>query len=589
MSERLPWEIVETLPSTDAALVDYWQQQVTTATTSGQRVRALVGRALSLYWAVPEKVSTLSWHEVADLRRNDIGEATRLARESHDADLLATALLGELYGLWDAEGPLTRGPVVAELTALFDDLTDEELRFRIREWKVLGHLDAADLVGAKQEMEVFSEEAFRTDLVLFRRRAELWEATVAMLEGRIDQAIEVNQRAISSTADLAGSPFSFQNVAINLAIEQFFHRTLDDAIDSIRAIRASSPRVANAWDTGLAFALSECGELSEAAELYDKLAQDDFVRIDPDLNWLVTIQLLGLVAVRLADPKRCQQVLTILRPFGELDVTHGSGYASYGPVARVLGSLASVAGEEEEAARWFDFVLQNRAAGPWTSLTYLDRAQALAARQPAQALADAVLAEMLLTELGLSAWAADAKELRQRLQLEGHDGPVARRRASGWQLSHASGSATVPHSKGLGYLAQLLARPGELLNVAQLDTEIDSSMPVAATAASTLDATAKSAYRQRATLLQAKSTLSPTEKQELAHLLNEMSASGYTGSSSAELERTRIRVTKAIRRSIRTIAEQSPGLGAHLQAAIDTGRQCSYSPTTGEAWKVDGI
>ncbi|MFV1990538.1 MAG: hypothetical protein ACC652_07340, partial [Acidimicrobiales bacterium] len=527
MSDRLPWEIVETLPSTDAALVDHWEQCLDEARSTPQLVRALVGRALSLYWAVSEGVSQLSWTEVHQLRQDNISEAIRLARTSDDPDLIATALLGELYALWTADGPLNRGPVVEELSALFDQVNDEELRFRIREWKVLAHLDSADLAGAKLEMKIFSEEAFRTDLTLFRRRAELWNATVAMLEGRVDEAIEVNQRAISSTADVAGSPFSFQNVAINLAIEQFFHRTLGDAIDSIRAIRASSPRVANAWDTGLAFALSECDQLDEATELYDALAINNFERVDRDLNWLVTIQLLGLVAVRLEDPVRCRSVLELMQPLGEFDTTHGSGYASYGPVARVLGSLAAVAGEHEAAETWFEFVLQNRPAGPWRSLTLLNRAQARASLKPEQAIEDADAAATELESFGLSAWATVARDLRQHLQLQGHGGPAARLEANLWTMSHPSGKAVVRHTKGMGYLTQLLARPGKPIDVMQLDTEISAALPTTATATSSIDAEARASYRQRAASLQAASELSPQESAELEHLLKELAGSVY--------------------------------------------------------------
>ena len=46
----------------------------------------------------------------------------------------------------------------------------------------------------------------------------LWRGNLAMLTGDIDYAISVNQQAISATAGTAGSPFSFQNVAIVTAI-----------------------------------------------------------------------------------------------------------------------------------------------------------------------------------------------------------------------------------------------------------------------------------------------------------------------------------------------------------------------------------
>src|SRR3546814_18944403 len=105
--------------------------------------------------------------------------------------------------------------------------------------------------------------SYLTELVLLRRREELWRGNVAMLEGDVDGALQLNQDAISSTADTASSPFSFRNVAVTLAIERFLRRGLDDVIEPIRSIRASPPRVAVNWDTAWAFAPPAVGRLGE--------------------------------------------------------------------------------------------------------------------------------------------------------------------------------------------------------------------------------------------------------------------------------------------------------------------------------------
>jgi non-specific serine/threonine protein kinase len=43
-------------------------------------------------------------------------------------------------------------------------------------------------------------------------------------------------------------------------------------------------------------------------------------------------------------------------------------------------------------------------------------------------------------------------------------------------------------------------------------------------------------------------------------------------------ERTRLRVTRALRRAIEKISEESRDLGEHLQRSVTTGTFCSYSP-----------
>ncbi|HEY9555292.1 MAG TPA: hypothetical protein VIR58_01075, partial [Acidimicrobiales bacterium] len=386
MTDRLPWECVETLPHSDVDMLAGWDAAVAAANDHAARAHALVGRALASYWAVQPEVISDDWDTWRERRRADVAEAERLARRAADPDLLAECLLGRLYALWGPDDLGTRAPVIAELEALRPSIQDEELRLRVLEWRVLEHLDRGELAEAKDHIEAFARESAGTELVLLRRREELWRGNVAMLEGDVDGALQLNQDAISSTADTAGSPFSFQNVAVTLAIERFLRRGLDDVIEPIRSIRASSPRVAVNWDTALAFALSEVGRLEEAAAVFETVAADDFSPVRRDLNWLVVMHLLGLVALHLDDEPRIRQLLRHLLPFADLDATHGSGYASYGPVGRVVARLEGRCGDAAGGAARLERVLATRFAGPWTSLARLDLADVLRQDEPVSAL-----------------------------------------------------------------------------------------------------------------------------------------------------------------------------------------------------------
>lgn len=583
-SERLPWEVVETFPSTDATLVATWNDRLDAAVSTTDRARALIGRSLASYWSVQEGVG--EGEESACPRTGDLVEALSLARDLDIPDLVAEALLGVLYATWGPDTQPDRALIVSELADLRELVVDEEIRLRILEWVVLEHLDHAELDSANTVIERFAAEAADTELVLFRRREILWRACVAMLEGRIDESLQANQDAISSTADTAGSPFSFQNVAITLAIERYFRRGLADVIGAIRSIRASSPRVAPNWDTGLAFALSEAGDLPEAAELFADLAPDEFAVVPRDLNWLVTMQLLGLVALTLDDRERGQILLNALRPFAHLDATHGSGYASYGPVARVVAALAARLGDQEEAEVWFDHVFTTRPAGPWTSLTLLDRAVSRRAADPAGALSDAATAAEQLRSFELEGWAADATALVEELRLGGHGDPIARLQSGSWTFRHPSGSADVAESVGATHLVQLLARPGEVIDVLELDAITDPSLPKQAVVESTLDREARSAYQERIDEIESSARTTSGTEEELSYLRRELSGAAHQVSNSAELERARVRVTKAIRRAIDDIADQSAGLGQYLRSTIDTGRRCLYHPADGAAWLV---
>ena len=586
-TDRLPWQLVETFPSTDASLIAHWEAAVDAARDDAAKVRALVGLALVLYWAAALESVEGSWTDVARRRRATAAEALRLARRDATPDILATALLGSLYARWGPDHVDERGALIDELERVRDDVGDEELRLRILEWRVLRHLDTGDLDAARAAMNDFVDEAADTDNVLFHRRETLWEANIAMLVGAIDESLRTNQEVIASTASTAGAPFSFQNVAITVAIERFFRRGLADVVDVLRSIRASSPRVAPNWDTGLAFALAESGQLVEAGELFEGLAADGFAAVPRDLNWLVTIQLLALIALTLDDRDRIRRLLELLRPFARYDGTHGSGYASYGPLGRVVGSLAARVGAHDEAERWFAHVLETRHPGPWTSLTRLDRARSRRSLDPVGALHDAQQAHEELRSFDMHAWADDARALALELRVEGYGSPIARRSGGQWTFSHPSGRATVRDTLGARYLVELLARPGTPLDVTGLEPTTDRSRPVAAVAESTLDESARAAYRRRLADLDRVDSLTPAEADEQDFLRRELAGAVHVASSSREIERTRVRVTKAIRRSIESVAQQSAGLGDHLRSSVETGRHCLYQPADGVAWQIE--
>ncbi|MEZ5246595.1 MAG: hypothetical protein R2707_15965 [Acidimicrobiales bacterium] len=587
LANRLPWEIVETLPFTDRALIDSWDRRVEAAASVEERVIGLVGRALARYWAPAVGATAESWEVTAQRRHDDIDLALGLARDGGDADLIATASLGRLYATWGPPEPIGRRVVLDELERLRPSVADQELRIRIVEWQVLDRFDAGDLAGVRRWIDAFLAEAAGVDSKLFARREVLWRANLEMLEGDLDEAVRLNEEAIASTADLAGSPFSFQNVAITMAIATFFRKGLADVLDAIRSIRASSPRVEANWDVGLAFALSEVGELVEARARFDELARDRFAAVPRDLNWLVSMQLLGLIALNLDDRERAVHLLDELRPYAMLDGTHGSGYASYGPVGRVVGLLAASVGADDEAASWFDFVLTSRDPGPWTSLTRLDRATSRAHADPAGALADADRAEEELRRFGLDARADAARALAVRIRLDGHGGPVARLSGGTWTLTHPSGRADVRDGVGVRYLCRLLRHPGERVDVVDLDERIDPSLPRESVVEPSIDRGAQAAYRRRLVELEGMPVRTRQLDAEREFLLKELAGAAHPAAASREIEKARVRVTAAVRRAVAAISDASPGLGEHLATSVETGRRCSYQPRDGIAWRVE--
>ncbi len=173
-----------------------------------------------------------------------------------------------------------------------------------------------------------------------------------------------------------------------------------------------------------------------------------------------------------------------------------------------------------------------------------------------------------------------------------------------WTVVYDGREFRARHSKGIGYLAELLSRPG--VSVAALELAAARSagrVPerqalAEAGAGSTeadlgpvLDARAKAAYRRRLDELEAErdqaEAFHDPERVErarseydavAAELSSALGLGGRDRRAGSPSERARLNVTRAIRASIEHLGEHDPALGAHLTATVLTGRACVYRP-----------
>ena len=173
-----------------------------------------------------------------------------------------------------------------------------------------------------------------------------------------------------------------------------------------------------------------------------------------------------------------------------------------------------------------------------------------------------------------------------------------------WTVVFEGREFRVRHSKGLGYLAVLLGRPGvdvsalELAGGAAVGRE--AAQPDAADAGAgsiegdlgpVLDARAKAAYRRRLDELQAERDEAEAfddaegaerARNEYAAVAAELgSALGLGGRDrrpGSPAERARLNVTRAIRAAIEHLGEHDASLAAHLGTNVHTGRVCVYRP-----------
>jgi pimeloyl-ACP methyl ester carboxylesterase len=173
-----------------------------------------------------------------------------------------------------------------------------------------------------------------------------------------------------------------------------------------------------------------------------------------------------------------------------------------------------------------------------------------------------------------------------------------------WTVVFGERELRVRDSKGIGFLAQLLSRPGREIPALQLAA---TCLPRPATARGAredgagpgvegdlgpvLDAPAKAQYRQRLAELRAdadeaeafhdpeRAARARAEYQLLvAELAAAVGLGGRDRRAGSPQERARLNVTRAIKASVRRLGQHDPVLAAHLAATVLTGRACVYRP-----------
>jgi hypothetical protein len=188
-------------------------------------------------------------------------------------------------------------------------------------------------------------------------------------------------------------------------------------------------------------------------------------------------------------------------------------------------------------------------------------------------------------------------------------GPIAecvfRREGEYWSISFDGEHCRLKDTKGLRYLAALLANHGR--NVPALELAVSAERQRSpgvreladagldarglGDAGEVLDASAMSAYKRRLDdldeeLEEAEAWSDPERaahaREERDFIARELAGAVGLGGRSrlagSSAERARQSVTKAIKAASERIAENCPGLASHLQATLHTGLLCRYQP-----------
>ena len=270
------------------------------------------------------------------------------------------------------------------------------------------------------------------------------------------------------------------------------------------------------------------------------------------------------------------------------------------PVARVLAARGDAPGAIRTLEDALDVVDPGSAWLRLTLLVELARQRASAGDE-AGARLDAHAASSALGQLDV-VLLADDRELLARLLEDVGAAPTAALSRDGrwWTVSLTDTNVRLADTKGLRYVAELLAHPGLERHALDLVDRVEGVAPdgpdrrALGDAGPVLDGAARSAYRHRIEELRAEcdDALAMGDDDRAAALATELDllvaqlaqAFGLGGRdrrAASAAERARLNVTRAMRAAIAKVGEALPDAGADLGAAIRTGTYCRYEAASG--------
>jgi hypothetical protein len=542
-------------------------------------------------------------------------QAVEIARRLGEARTLAYALDGRFAAITWPENPDERLSVAEELLALAEAAGDSERAVHARYYRAgMTMLELGDIAAVEEELRVI--EAVANEL---RQPAQRWIvtatwATLALFQGRFSDAERLMQQALE-----LGEGAQASDAVLSHTVQVFTLGMLRDGLESIesgvrRALIEYPARPM--FRCMLAYLLADTGRELEAGAIVDALAEDRFAALPMTNEWLFSLGFLADTTDLLGDAERAHVLFELMIPYADRNACTAD-YIATGSASRPIAVAAATASRWEEADRHFEQAVRantRMGARPWAALSAYNWAKTLLRRdapgdrERAAELWDGV--RVAARELGMKPLERRAAALTGLPESRGRPAEatpalpsVFRCEREYWAVAYEGDAFRLKDSKGLRYIAHLLAMPGrdvhalELVAAERGGARAERSAEPGLTPSRNgdfgeiLDEQARAAYRRRLAELEeeleeARGFADPERaaalESERDALIRELAGAfglhGRPRRTGSPAERARVSVTRAIRAAIPRIRDHSPALGEHLERTIHTGRFCSYTP-----------
>jgi hypothetical protein len=448
-----------------------------------------------------------------------------------------------------------------------------------------------------------------------RQPGDLWlepavRSQMALQAGRFAEAESLVGPILAEPRPPANARQAASSLMFMAQREQGRH---DGLAAGLKAFVLQSPHIL-LWRASLAMLHAEMGAADDARAEIEAVAADGFAALRHDRTWLFSLGCLAEACHRCEVTGRAAELYDILLPYEGRNAIAGPAYY-LGPVSYYLGILASSAGRLPTAEQHLERALTAaRAAGarPFVARILLAMARVRATSDPRVATQLQTEGDALARELGMAMLAPpDAAALAPSppaaSELDGVTNPIDRtafratlaRDGDIWTTSYGGRTARMKALKGFAYLAVLVGEPGREFHVLDLVAREHPAPErgdagrerLPADLGPVLDARAKAELREHLRDLRATADEADADndlerarraREEIERIADELARSvglgGRDRQTGSVAERARASVTKAIRASIRAIADQDPPLADLLARTIRTGAFCAYEP-----------
>jgi hypothetical protein len=419
------------------------------------------------------------------------------------------------------------------------------------------------------------------------------DVMLAMRDGRLTEAEELAGRCYAlgievGDADALGW-YGAQLVAI-----RWLQGRGEDVLPLLGDL-VTSPTVAepcSGFVAAVAALAAATGDHPAARTALASLRAGGLAAVPPSSIWSATMLGACDAAYLLGDADAAGDAYELLEPYADRPVMASLAVACFGSAHRPLGLAALTFGDVDlaikhlEAAVVADLAVGNRPCHAIDRATLADVLNRR--RRPGDGERAAELRRAAIDDARRFGMTARADQWERTSALDGGGAVECSRDGRVWLVRLGDRAAIVPHSVGMGYLAELIEHAGVEIAAVELSSGHVASGPIPS-GQLVLDDRARAAYRRRIEELQreiddadacADLERAARARAELDQLVAELArATGFGGRGRCfadEAERARVAVRKAIKRALASIIEVEPVLGGEIASRVVTGTRCVY-------------